>query len=178
MLAYFIGTMSGFIGGVFFVMFISYLFVRAERLNKQKLIAEQKIKQEEINKKYEIARPRLKKAAEISNKQLELFAATQGPSQGALHSKWKNDVLHEIKELEKEKRDILRSIIKEGLDPELTLTEEANGKKETVVVKLSEYMKRNNIPLVDGSEIAQTTPEVVKNKKFFIIDGGKSDVTH
>lgn len=170
-----IGTLIGFLSGVATVLLVSYIVVRSER-NKLKKEAEQiKLKQEDLKKKYEIVRPRLKQVADISNKQLELYAQTQEPSKNSLHSKWKNDIISEIKELEKEKRSILRSIIKEGFDPDLSLTDDRDGRKETV--RLSEYMARNGISLSEADDKIESAAAPRKNK-FFVIEGGKSDVTH
>ena len=177
-----VALVVGYVLGALSVLVASYLVVLKEQRKMVALANEVKTKQDTIKKNYEAARPRLKKAAQISERQLELYSASQQPSKNALHSKYKNDIIQEISTLEKEKREILRSIIREGLDPEVTLTDDGNGKKE--IIKLSEYMAKNGIALEDPAVAVPTPPagaegaKLAKNGKFFIIDGGKSDVTH
>jgi len=176
----FLSTLVGFFMGMGSVLLVSYLLVMSERTKLKKEAEAIKLKQEDFKKKYESVRPRLRKAADISNKQLELYILVQEPSKNSLHSKVKNGLIHEIRDLEKEKRTILRSIIKEGFDPDLDLIDDKTGEKQ--MVKLSEYMNKNGISLTDDKERTPLDgPEgsrLAKGGKFFVIDGGKSDTTH
>lgn len=169
----------GLFTGVAAVFTTGYLMLRGDRKKLKKELDAIKSKQL-TEKQYESVRPRLKKAAEISNKQLELYMQTQEPSKNSLHSKWKNDLIYQIKELEKEKRTVLRSIIKDGLDPELELKDEKTGQKYQT--KLSEYMLKNGMSLTEENDkLPDEGPEgsrPTKSGKFFVIDGGKNDITH
>lgn len=59
------------------------------------------------------------KAEEIAKKQIELSGAAQQPSKGAAHSRWKNDIIGLMKQLESDKMDIFRAIVAEGYDPKI-----------------------------------------------------------
>jgi hypothetical protein len=168
--------MLGFLSGCIFLIGLSYLSIRRDTASLDKLTKEVLDEAEDLKKKYQTVKPRLKKAAEISNQQLDLLAQTQAPSMNALHSKFKNELVGQIKSLENEKRDLLRSILKEGFDPNLTIGTPDGGKE---VLRLSEYMTRNGIPLDQPADAAPMPPQAKPTKagKFFVINGGKDDPT-
>lgn len=77
---------------------------------------------------------RFSTVSEITNQQMELLSRTERPSASALHSKHQNGIIGEIKRLEEEKISIFRSILKDGLDPNLSII--IDGKVTTM--KMSE----------------------------------------
>jgi hypothetical protein len=174
---------AGFIMGMAFILFLSYVSVNAQKKKIKDAFAKVVRTSEQEEKILEAVRPRLKQAAEISNRQVDLLSQAQMPSKNSLHSRHKNDLIGEIKMLEEEKRSILRSILNEGVDPKLTITNDNNEKE---IILLSEYMLRNGIPLKDEAEpVPANKPEtkqeegkITKVGKFYVVPGGKNDTSH
>src|SRR5208283_650339 len=77
------------------------------------------LNKESVREKNKIisVRDRLGEVYTISQKMQELQAAMDMPSQNATHSRYKNGILSELKELEIKKNSILESILKDGIDP-------------------------------------------------------------
>ena len=119
---------------------------------------------------------RMKKVKEITMEQIELQSGASGPQKNALHGKYKNGLIGRIKELEEEKNTILRSIIEDGHDPEIsTVDDDGNVSK----LKLSEFMAASGIKMDPKVPANQSTESKTKNiGKFTVIKGGKDDGTH
>lgn len=79
---------------------------------------------------------RMKQVDELTNTQNDLSAHVLRPNASAAHSKWKNDLIGQLKDLERLKINIFRSIVADGLDPLLMMGVEGNG--EPKLVKMSE----------------------------------------
>lgn len=132
-------------------------------------------------KDFEMAKQRLSEAGDIAARQLELMALIQAPSKNALHSKYKNDLVQEVRLLEEEKHAILRSIIKDGYDPIITVP--GPGGVDKITCRLSEYMINNGIavdvppPAVPPESLPENVLRPTKGGKFFVIDGGKGKGT-
>jgi hypothetical protein len=106
---------------------------------------------------------RMLKVKELTEQQLSLQQQTSMPQKNALDGKYKNGLIKEIEFLEEQKIDILKSIVKDGHDPEVTaLTPEG----ETTRVKLSAFLAERGIDMRDN--------EQPKNK-FTVIPGGKGE---
>lgn len=80
---------------------------------------------------------RLAQIEKIVEKQLELYSAIDSPQKNALDGKYKNTLIQEIDDLEREKVNIMSSILKEGVDPSVVVTDEYGNE---YAMKLSEYM--------------------------------------
>ena len=65
---------------------------------------------------------RFTKVTEITERQMDLIASTERPSANASHSRHKNSILGELKALEQEKIDIFKSILSDGIDPQLSVS--------------------------------------------------------
>lgn len=155
---------------------VGYMALRSDAKKVKDLLEKAKQEQEDQDTKMKTVHSRLKRAAEISTKQLEIAQAIDQPSKNSLHSKYKNQLVGEVKELEKEKRALLRSIIQDGFDPDLTITNQ-NGEKEQI--SLSQYMIRNGIEPQELDDSVPPPPPGKTNKsKFVVIKGGKNDTTH
>lgn len=118
---------------------------------------------------------RMKKVKEISAKQLDLTSRIDRPQKNSLDGKYKNLMIGQLKALEEEKNDLLRSIIAEGHDPELTTVNESGVVEK---MKLSEYMAYMGITMAPSKTLEQ--PKASKPKqnierlgKFTVIRGGK-----
>lgn len=120
----------GFVSGV--VSTLLYASYKVAQYNKKddKLI-------EGIKKDLDLAvsvKKRFARVTQITSEQMELLANAERPSASATHSKYQNSIVSELKKLEKEKMDIFRSILKDGVDPKLSVI--ADGKP--TVMKMSE----------------------------------------
>ncbi len=73
---------------------------------------------------------RFTKVNEITEAQLNLINQAERPSASASHSKHKNDIVGQIKALEEEKIEIFRSILKDGVDPKLSIM--TDGKMQSI----------------------------------------------
>lgn len=85
---------------------------------------------------------RFTKVNEITEKQLELVSRTDRPSASAAHSRNKNNIVSEIKALEEEKMDIFRSILNDGIDPNLQMI--IDGQPQTIKMSEAVAMHENN----------------------------------
>ena len=166
----------GFICGAAALMALSFFLVKGDK-KKVKKVTEPAVAD---SSDYEKARERLLAAAEIGARQLELLALAQEPSKNALHSKYKNEIIQEVRQVEEDKRTLLRSIIKDGLNPKVSVTG-PNGEK--VATKLSDYMNENGIPVEEPvantpvGDLPEDAMRPTKGGKFFVIDGGKGKGT-
>ena len=120
----------------------------------------------------------LKRAAEIAEQQLDLQDQAQQPSANSLHSRFKNGLISEIKRLEEEKIAVLTSIIEEGFDPVVKVSDCGTGVQE---LPLSEYLLSAGID-VKKKAVAPATAdtnkpveEPRKAGKFYVIKGGKGE---
>ncbi len=120
-------------------------------------------------KRTESVNDRMKKVKEITQEQLDLQSGAQGPQKNALHGRYKNGLIGRIKELEEQKNDILRSILADGFDPEITVMD---GAGVVTTIKLSEFMAQNGITM--PTKPAPTTP-TKQVGKFTVHRGGKDD---
>ena len=82
---------------------------------------------------------RFEQAQELSALQLDLLDQAYQPSKNVAHSKYKNNLIRRIEEIEKEKIEIFRSIVKDGIDPYLQL---AGPDGQLEKVRMSEAIKR------------------------------------
>lgn len=169
-LIYVSGIISGLILGIAgFSMYVSYI--------KKKLDTELKTlkdKKDQLLKDDPIAE-RMLKVKEITMEQLNLQAQAEAPQKNALHGRYKNGLVGQIKELEEEKTKILQSIITDGHDPEVTVVDN-HGEPEKV--KLSSYLtERGMYPDMKVSENTEE-PKTKQIGKFTVYRGGKDDGTH
>lgn len=191
-----LSLVAGFILGLFgALVYGGYLVKKAERTardalekaagtpppppssDKRKDVAAQK-------EAYAKVKPRLDRAAQITQEQAELMAQIDMPSKNSLHSKFKNGLVAEAKKLEEEKTELLRSIIADGFDPEITV-QVGTGLQR---MHLSEYLQgqgydvgkpaTNNEAPPTSEEKPAEEPSVRKVGNFFVIKGGKNDTSH
>ena len=82
---------------------------------------------------------RYEKVKELTQKQYDLIGQLDNPSKNATHSRWKNDVILDVQNLEKEKMDIFKLILADGIDPYVTTPDDINNKEN--YRRLSEVVK-------------------------------------
>ena len=132
-----------------------------DELNK---IAEKmKEKVNEARTRINSVKDRLGEVYSISKRQQDLQAALDMPSTNALHSRHKNGIVAELKELEEQKYNILQSILKDGFDPLINVINEDNTKEE---MKLSQFVAKMNgaHPLEEGELPPDNKPAVEKDE--------------
>jgi gas vesicle protein len=115
---------------------------------------------------------RMKKVKDITNEQLELYNQSSGPQKNALDGKYKNGLVGRIKVLEEEKSSLLRSIIEDGFDPDVTILSDDG---EVVTKKLSEFMADSGISM--SSKNSEEAARLKQSKRFTLHKGGKDDGT-
>jgi hypothetical protein len=134
----------GFFAGILSV--IMYVLMKLRSLDKKakKLNSKTQASSNDkaSNKLTKSAKDRLIKAFEITERQLTIMGALDSPQSGPLHGKYKNTLNSELKALEQEKMDILKSVLDDGFDPKLTILNSTSGEKE--VILLSEFMNQYN----------------------------------
>jgi hypothetical protein len=174
-LMFLLGLLSGS------AMFMGYGVYQFASLKKKRdsLMSQIKTKVKESDEKSTSIKDRLLKAAELAQAQVALKAQIEMPSKNALHSKYKNDLVHEIQDMEQRKLDLLTTILAEGFDPTITVVNET-GKKEEIPLSsyvgqasriLSEYMGNQPPPLPNDPNQPR------KAGKFIVYKGGKDDGT-
>ena len=61
----------------------------------------------------------IKDAEGLAKQQTDLSSQAQQPSKGAAHSRWKNGLIAQMRELEDKKIEVFRKIVAEGYDPKI-----------------------------------------------------------
>ena len=166
----------GFILGAIAVMIYGWYQIKKMKKVKKTLLDQIKAKAVEEDKKKDSIKERLLKASELAQTQMTIRSQIEMPSNGALHSKYKNDLVHELHDLEQKKLNILQTIIAEGIDPMITIINDTGGKTE---MPLSTYIN-DAITSLDKSAGNQPVPESINPKKsnrFIVHKGGKDDGT-
>ena len=100
-------------------------------------------------------------AVGITDRQLQLWRQLDVPNRGASHARWKQDLIAQIKELDKEKLDKFQKILNYGFDPEVSVIK-LDGEKESM--KISELLKEYK-KLEEESTTATPTPPPPPVKK-------------
>lgn len=100
---------------------------------------------------------------QITDEQLTLLKGIDGPSKGAAFSRWRNDVIGQLKALEKDKLEKLQKVLDLGLNPKITAY--VNG--ETVKKPLSEVLKDYYDLYPKDKETTTSTP--VKPKAYLSV---------
>lgn len=93
---------------------------------------------------------RIEKINEITQLQLSLLSQMDRPSASASHSRYKNEIVRHMKQLEEEKFNIFRSILKDGFDGNINVS--IDGKMQSL--KISEV-----IAMYDGQQQQPNPPQ-------------------
>ncbi|CAM6003918.1 unnamed protein product [Sphagnum balticum] len=129
--------LNGMLFGASLVMLYGWYQLNKMKKIKDVLLKQIKAKAAEIDQKKETIKERLLKASDIAQAQMSVRAQMDMPSKNALHSKYKNDLMLELQEMEQQKLDLLRTILIEGYNPMITVLNESGKKTE---MPLSEYV--------------------------------------
>lgn len=161
-------------------LFIVYGMYQLNKLKsaKTKITDEIKKKLEDLEGKRESIKTRLIKAQELTQQQIDLRAATEMPSKNAVHSRYKNGLIGEITKLEEEKIAILRSILDDGYDPEITVLTDDGAKQSMPLSQFVGVVQKKHENNGNTTPPSTPTSEAVKKVgKFVILKGGKDDGT-
>jgi len=107
---------------------------------------------------------RFTKVSEITDRQMQLISSTERPSASAAHSRHKNSIVGELKALEQEKIEIFKSILADGVDPQLSIV--IDGQQQNI--KMSEA-----VAIFEGgghSQIPPTKPATESTKLHIVKD--------
>src|SRR6185369_8368026 len=72
---------------------------------------------------------RFAQVTEITSRQMDLISSVDRPSASAAHSRHKNSIAGELKALEQQKIDIFKSILADGVDPQLSIVVDGQPKQ-------------------------------------------------
>jgi hypothetical protein len=109
----------------------------------------------------------MKRVKEITGEQVDLARRADGPQKNSLDGKYKNGIIAQMKKLDEEKHEVLKSILADGHDPELTTMDETGV---VTKMKLSEYMAYLGISVTPKQK-----PQSKNVGKFTVYKGGKDD---
>jgi hypothetical protein len=113
---------------------------------------------------------------EITKTQLDLFASTQLPSSSPSHSKYKNGIVGELKKLEEEKLEIMKSLLDEGIDPEVgVLDEDGNLKSSKMSEIVKKYTDNKETEIPQNKTKTESKSPVNKDAKVISLFGNKGD---
>ena len=164
MVSFILGLILGFVSTVGLVLYLGKKSLSKKLESKLDSL-------KDATKKIESVSDRMKKVKDIVNQQLDMQAQATMPQKNGLDGKYKNGLIREIKRLEEEKHEILKSILKDGFDPEITTIDEAGV---VTSMKLSQFMADQGI--VVQKEDKQTIKETPKQiGKFTVYKGGRDD---
>ena len=164
-LTYVFGLLTGAVGIVGITLYIG-----KRALDKKKVAVAVSAAPKAADKKESVS-SKMKRVKVITDEQLDLSARADGPQKNGLDGKYKNSLMSHMKSLEEEKNEILKSILRDGLDPELT-TMDSSG--VITKMKLSEYLAYMGVSM----EPKAKSPQEIKTErmgKFTVHRGGKDD---
>jgi hypothetical protein len=114
---------------------------------------------------------RMRRIKEIADEQMDIASQVEMPQRNALDGKHKNQLVGRMKVLDEEKITILKSILSDGFDPELTTMDSAGVISQ---IKLSEYLASLGHHVPTKTE-QKEPPKPDKVGKFTVYRGGKDD---
>lgn len=162
----FVFFLFGIIGGIILCIGITYYFGKRALEKRNKEVSGGAAAT--TPKKVESIASRMKRVKEITDEQMDLQGQISMPQKNALHGKFKNGLMDRLKDLEDQKNEILRSIVADGFDPEITVMDEIGVVSN---IKLSDFLAQNGIAVSQKTD----KPSTKQLGKFTIYKGGKDD---
>lgn len=170
--SFFLGVIACFA----FVAAYGFYYLNKIKKKRKKLAEDLKKHTDELESKKASIKEKLLKASDITKAQMSLRDQIELPSKNALHSRHKVGLMYELRDLEKEKIDILKSILLEGYDPMVTVLSPSGTREE---LALSTYVNNSEQELAQFEEVENNLEkENSKPKninKFVVYKGGKDD---
>lgn len=164
LVSFILGLILGFVSTVGLVLYLGKKSLSKKLESKLDSL-------KDATKKIESVSDRMKKVKDIVNQQLDMQAQATMPQKNGLDGKYKNGLIREIKRLEEEKHEILKSILKDGFDPEITTIDEAGV---VTSMKLSQFMADQGVVVQkEDKQIIKETPKQIG--KFTVYKGGRDD---
>lgn len=155
---YISGMVSGLVAAMFVIAYYGNKWNKQSKAKKEDPIAE-----------------RMNRIKDITIEQMDLQGQASGPQKNALHGKYKNGLNAQLKILEEEKTTILKSIIADGFDPEISFMD---GDGEISRIKLSEFLAQTGVIMDPKVPAVKEEPKVKQVGKFTVHKGGKDDGTN
>lgn len=138
-----------------------WTFFLYKKQNKEKIKVTEEL--DKAKSGYASVKERLNKVRELTKVQMTLSSQVEIPQKNSLDGKFKNSFSKEVKKIEEEKAVILRSILADGYDPEVSTL----GDSGTETMKLSQFLGS-----INSKESATIVP-IKKESKFSVLKGGK-----
>jgi hypothetical protein len=120
---------------------------------------------EKTKAEYISVKERLAKVRELTKVQMTLSSQVEIPQKNSLDGKYKNGLSKEIKKIEEEKAVILKSILSDGYDPDVSIL----GENGAETMKLSQFLGTMNT----SSKESSTEVQAKKESKLSVLRGGK-----
>lgn len=159
------GLIIGFVFGIVAVVIYASIQVKNMNLKEDKLIDNMK---SEIDLVLSVKK-RFTEITEITDRQMDLMSGAERPSASALHSKHQNGIISELKKLEEQKMTIFKSILQDGLDPNLSIM--VDGKP--TVMKMSEAVSMYET----NQERSDNTESKIPRVKLRLITNEEANVS-
>ena len=158
-----VGIIAGFLGTIVLLALLTFKPSRLDNKTVNKMLKEAELVG---SIKY-----RFDQADKLSNEQFELLSKLDQPNKSASHAHWKNEIVNQVEELEKNKIEIFKSMLEDGIDPYLTTM---NSDGQTEQVRMSEAIKmaenNNDAP---QTKVKKTDPKSSRDDVSNVIDFAK-----
>lgn len=113
----------------------------------------------------------INKLNNLSDEQISLVNQLDYPSRGASHSRWKNETITRLKELEKNKFVILKALLSDGYDAELKYIIPNTG--EHKMMKISEMLAAGMLDDDYIDDPVNKNDHIKPSRKLRLIKGNK-----
>lgn len=166
-------VIGAFGAGVTATIYYGVYLLKKSEDKRQAGLNELRAKATEAETAINTVKVKLKKISELTEQQLDLAANVNRPSASALHSRHKNGLNGQIKELEEQKLVLFKSILNDDkFDPTITIMT-ADNQKESM--KLSAYLERNGIDYKEAVPEAPMPEGAKRRGKFLVYDNTSED---
>lgn len=96
------------------------------------------------------AKLRFNKIEDITADQLSLIKQLDMPSSSASHSRYKNTLIRQLSDMENEKIEIMRSIVKDGIDPVVSFSIDGEIQKMKMSEAVTRHDAKSNVTKTDS----------------------------
>lgn len=172
----FLAICLGFIVGALVGAYFMYGFLQVAFSERLKKLLSEKLNNLQNNSKDAVhkldhLKSKVETLSDLVQRQQDLLGSLDQPSKNATHSKHKNQVISQIKDLEAQKIVILKEILAEGVDLDIKVLT-PDGEK---IMKLSEAIKVHEKNLGATSYAPPTDPQPSKSNILKLIKNKKDE---
>lgn len=114
---------------------------------------------------------------ELSKEQARLITQLSLPSKNSSHDSYKREILEEVKEIEKTKMAIFKTIVEDGFDP-MVKVYDGNSPNQTKEITMSEAVLRYEANQKTTKESTQTDSNPQRGNHLRLVKGEQSNDTN